>query len=215
MRLATSPEHPPSTQTCPGGGVCAPLPALRAHGPAESDSPLPLGLARGCAGAFIYGQGALGGGTPCLHPPSWAPAETEPFPQQGQGCPKGPGCPCSTGSLSLLRDQLCPRGRDVRGAGPGHGVLTFILCSSGVPELEQHLGVQWDGGEKGNPMDKVHGMRGLGNPMEKVCRIGGLGSFGGSGAAAFCWSIGNCISRPGGLGYRLQHRALGEEIRFD
>lgn len=34
---------------------------------------------------------------------------------------------------------------------------------------------------------------------------------------SFCWSIGNCISRPSGLGYQLctARRALGEEIRFD
>lgn len=65
MRLAASPEHPPSTQTCPGGGVCAPLPALRAHGPADSDSPLPLGLARGCAEIYLW-SGCIGRGHPVL-----------------------------------------------------------------------------------------------------------------------------------------------------
>lgn len=57
------------------------------------------------------------------------------------------------------------------GQGQDTGSSPSSCASSGVPELEQRLGEQREGGEKGNP-------------MEKVCRIGGLGSFGGSGAAA-------------------------------
>lgn len=70
------------------------------------------------------------------------------------------------------------------GQGRDTGSSPSSCASSGVPELEQRLGEQREGGEKGNPVEKVCRIGGLGNPMEKVCRIGGLGSFGGSGAAA-------------------------------